>query len=116
MQRTKDFSNLQFLKDSLQRFLPNSQAVALAIILIVGFFLITSLANVLMPVFIAIVLAYLLEGVVKKLEQRLKRLPAVLIVFTLFIGAFSYFLFGLMPMLYQQFKQLLAELPDKPPC
>ena len=112
MQRNKDFSNLQFLKDSLKRILPNSQAVALAIILIVGFFLITSLSDVLMPVFIAIVLAYLLEGMVKKLEYKLKRLPAVLIVFTLFMGAFSYLLFGLMPMLYQQLKQLLQHTPD----
>ncbi|NOQ63916.1 MAG: AI-2E family transporter [Methyloprofundus sp.] len=112
MQRSKDFSNLQFLKDSLHRFLPNSQAVALATILIVGFFLITSLADVLMPVFIAIVLAYLLEGVVKKLEKRFDRLPSVFIVFTLFMAAFSYFLFGLMPMLYQQFKQLLQHTPD----
>jgi len=112
MQRIKDFSNLQFLKDSVKRILPNSQAVALAIILIVGYLLITSLSNVLMPVFIAIVLAYLLEGVVRKLEYKLHRLPAVLIVFAGFMGAFSYVLFGLMPMLYQQLKQLLQHTPD----
>ena len=112
MQRNNEFSNLQFLKDSIKRILPNSQAVALAIILIGGYLLITSLSAVLMPVFIAIVLAYLLEGLVKKLEVKLKRLPAVLIVFTGFMGAFSYFLFGLMPMLYQQLKQLLQHTPD----
>ncbi|MBT6575621.1 MAG: AI-2E family transporter [Gammaproteobacteria bacterium] len=110
--KRKDFSNLQFLKDSLQRILPNSQAVALAIILIVGFLLITSLADVLMPVFIAIVLAYLLEGMVKKLEHKLRRLPAVFIVFSGFMGGVSYLLFGLMPMLYKQLKQLLQHTPD----
>ena len=107
-----DHSNLQFVKDSLKRIFPNSQAIALAIILIVGFLLITSLSDVLMPVFIAIVLAYLLEGVVKKLEHKLKRLPSVLIVFFGFMGAFSYFLFGLMPMLYKQLKQLLQHTPE----
>ncbi|MDF1584525.1 MAG: AI-2E family transporter [Methyloprofundus sp.] len=107
-----NFSNLQFLKDSLQRILPNSQAVALAIILIVGFLLVTSLSGVLMPVFIAIVFAYLLEGLVKKLEYKLKRLPSVLIVFSAFMGAFSYLLFGLMPMVYQQLKQLLQHTPE----
>ena len=111
MQRN-DHSNLKFVKDSLKRFFPNSQAIALAIILIVGFLLITSLSDVLMPVFIAIVLAYLLEGVVKKLEHKLKRLPSVFIVFLAFMGAFSYFLFGLMPMLYKQLKQLLQHTPD----
>ncbi len=112
MQRNNEFSNLQFVKNGIQRILPNSQAVALAIILIVGFFLITSLSNVIMPVFIAIVLAYLLEGLVKKLEKKLKRLPAVFIVFTGFMGAFSYVLFGLMPMLFQQLKQLLQHTPE----
>ncbi|NOR81646.1 MAG: AI-2E family transporter, partial [Methyloprofundus sp.] len=112
MLRNNEFSNLQFLKDSIKRILPNSQAVALAIILIGGYLLITSLSDVLMPVFIAIVLAYLLEGLVRKLEYKLKRLPAVLIVFTGFMAAFSYFLFGLMPMLYKQLKQLLQHTPE----
>ncbi len=112
MQRNNDFSNLQFIKNSIKRILPNSQAIALAIILIVGFLLITSLSVVLMPVFIAIVLAYLLEGLIRKLEIKLKRLPAVLIVFTGFMAAFSYLLFGLMPLLYKQLKQLLQHTPD----
>lgn len=112
MQSNKDFSNLQFLKDSIKRILPNSQAVALALILIFGYFLITWLSDVLMPVFIAIVLAYLLEGMVRKLEKKLKRLPAVLIVFTGFMGLFSYMLFGLMPLIYKQLKQLLQNTPD----
>lgn len=107
-----NFSNLQFIKDSIGRIFPNSQAIALAIILSVGFVLIISLSNVLMPVFIAIVLAYLLEGMVRKLEHKIKRLPAVLIIFSGFMGAFSYLLFGLMPMLYEQLKQLLQHTPD----
>lgn len=107
-----EFSNLQFLKDSIKRFLPNSQAIALAIILIAGFFIITSLSNVLMPVFIAIVFAYLLDGLVNTIAFKIPRLPAVLIVFSGFMGAFSYLLFGLMPMLFQQLKQLLQHTPD----
>jgi len=107
-----EFSNLQFIRDSINRVLPNSQAVALAVILVVGFFLITSLAGVLMPVFIAIVLAYLLEGLVKKLEHKIKRLPAVFIVFTIFMSIFSYLLLGLMPMIFKQAKQLLQHTPE----
>jgi len=106
-----DFSNLQFLKDSITRIFPNSQAVALAIILIGGFFLVTSLSDVLMPVFIAIVIAYLLEGLVKKLERKLNRLSSVLFVFSIFMGTFSYLLFGLMPLIFQQLKQLVQHTP-----
>jgi len=112
MQQNNDFSNLQFLKDSFKRVLPNSQAVALALILVVGFFLITSLSGVLMPAFIAVVLAYLLEGLVKQVEFKIKRLPAVLIVFSIFMSGFLYMLLGLMPMLFQQFKQLLQLVPE----
>ncbi len=111
-QPCNEYSNMTFLKNAIKRIFPNSQAVALAIILIVGFFLITSLSSVLMPAFIAVVLAYLLEGVVQKLELRLKRLPSVLLVFTLFMSAFSYFLFGLMPMFYEQLKQLVQHTPE----
>jgi len=107
-----EFSNLQFIRESLNRVLPNSQAVALVVILVVGFFLITSLADVLMPAFIAIVLAYLLEGLVKKLEHKIKRLPAVFIVFAIFMSIFSYLLLGLMPMIYKQAKQLLQHTPE----
>jgi len=107
-----EFSNLQFIRESMNRVLPNSQAVALAVILVGGFFLITSLADVLMPVFIAVVLAYLLEGLVKKLEGRIKRVPAVFIVFTIFMGIFSYLLLGLLPMIFKQAKQLLQHTPE----
>jgi len=112
MPANNDFSNLQFIKNSIKRIFPNSEAIALAIILIVGFLVITSLSTVLMPVFIAVVFAYVLDGLVNKLAVKLKRLPSVFIVFSCFMGAFGYLLFGLMPMLYQQFKQLLQHTPD----
>ncbi|MDD4905161.1 MAG: AI-2E family transporter, partial [Methylobacter tundripaludum] len=55
-------TSLSLLRNSFKRFLPNPQAVALAIILIASFVLIYSLSDLLMPVFVSIVLAYLLEG------------------------------------------------------
>jgi len=57
-------------------------------------------------------LAYLLEGLVKKLEHKIKRLPAVFIVFTIFMSIFSYLLLGLMPMIFKQAKQLLQHTPE----
>ncbi len=112
MLHNNEISSLQFLKDSLKRFFPNAQAIALALILICGYFLITSLSDVLMPVFIAVVLAYLLEGLVKQVECKLPRLPAVFIVFTGFMAVFSYVLFGLMPMVFSQLKELIKHTPD----
>ncbi|MEI6336931.1 MAG: AI-2E family transporter, partial [Methylococcaceae bacterium] len=96
-------SNLRFFSDSFKRFLPNSQAVSLAIILIVSFVLIYSLSGILMPVFASIVLAYLLEGLVGKSENLgMSRLPAVYLVFSGFMACLGFLLFYLMPLVSQQ--------------
>lgn len=107
------FINIQFLKDAFKRFLPNSQAVALAIILIVSFVLIYSLSDLLMPVFVAIVLAYLLEGLVSKAESmKLPRLPAVYLVFSVFMASLVFLLFYLIPLVSQQAVELVQHIPD----
>ena len=107
------FVSLRFFSDSLKRFLPNSQAVSLAIILIVSFVLIYSLSSILMPVFASIVLAFLLEGLVSKAENRgLPRLPAVYLVFSGFMACLGFLLFYLMPLVSQQAVELIQHIPD----
>ena len=79
-------TTLNLINRSLKRVLPNSQALSLAIILLVSFVFIYSLADLLMPVFVSIGLAYLLEGIVRKLEHLdVPRIGAVAIVFSLFL-------------------------------
>ncbi|MFM8341022.1 MAG: AI-2E family transporter [Methylomonas sp.] len=111
--RKTDFSNLAFVRDFFQRFLPNSQVVALAIILLVGSFLIYSLASLLMPVFASVVLAYLLEGLVTRAENRnLPRLVGVYLVFSAFLTALGFVLFVLLPMVSEQTVQLVQRIPE----
>ncbi|MBP1149116.1 MULTISPECIES: AI-2E family transporter [Methylocaldum] len=102
----------EWLSDWVKRVLPNSQAVSFAILLIVGFVLVISLGQMLMPVFAAGVIAYLLEGLVAiGVRKKLPRLAAVIIVYVLFL-AFLLFLFvALLPLLYQQTVQLIEQLP-----
>ena len=105
--------NLQFLKEIIKRFLPNSQAVALALTLIVSFVLIYSLADLLMPVFISIVLAYLLEGPVSKIEKlNVSRLVSVHIVFLTFMIGFGFLLFFLLPIVSEQAVELVQQIPS----
>lgn len=105
--------NLRFFSGPLKRFLPNSQAVSLAIILIVGFALIYSLSNILMPVFASIVFAYLLEGLVGKAEKRgMPRLPALYLVFSGFMACLGFLLFYLMPLVSQQAVELIQNIPE----
>lgn len=106
-------ANLLFFRDFFKRFLPNSQAVALAIILIVSFVLIYSLSGLLMPVFVSIVLAYLLEGVVSKAESmKIPRLPAVYLVFSVFMACLVFLLFYLIPIVSQQAVELVQHVPE----
>lgn len=108
-----DFSNLTFIRDFFQRFLPNSQVVALAIILLVGSFLIYSLAGLLMPVFASIVVAYLLEGLVQRAENReVPRLIAVYVVFSGFLACLGFVLFVLIPVVSEQTVQLVQRIPE----
>ncbi|MDD5321191.1 MAG: AI-2E family transporter [Methylococcales bacterium] len=105
--------NLRFFRASFKRFLPNSQAVALAVILIVSFVLIYSLSTILMPVFASIVLAYLLEGLVAQAERaRVPRLPAVYLVFSGFMACLGFLLFYLMPLVSQQAVDLVQQIPE----
>lgn len=106
------FISSNFFRDCFKRFLPNSQAVALVVILFVSFVLIFSLSGLLMPVFASIVLAYLLEGLVGKAESmRLPRLPAVYLVFSGFMACLGFLLFYLMPIVSQQAVELVQHIP-----
>ncbi|MDD4913703.1 MAG: AI-2E family transporter [Methylococcales bacterium] len=108
-----DFSNFGFVSDFLQRFLPNSQTVSLATILLAGSLLIYFLAGLLMPVFASIVLAYLLEGLVVKLENRnTPRLLAVYLVFFAFLTGLGFVLFFLIPVVSEQMVQLVHRIPE----
>jgi len=108
MQTVRDW-----LSDWTRRVLPNSQAVSLAILLIVGFVMVLSLARMLMPVFAALVIAYLLEGLVAIGEREgLPRLVAVLIVYAFFLALLAFVFVALLPLLYQQTAQLIQQMPD----
>ena len=113
MTQQSEFSRSDFVRSFVQRFLPNSQVVALAIILVVGSLLVYGLLDLLMPVFVAIVLAYLLEGLVAKAEQRqLDRLLAVHLVFFAFMAVLGFVLFVLIPMVSEQTVQLVQHIPE----
>lgn len=107
-----DHANSRLLTRLLKRILPNSQAVSLAIILLVGSVLIYSLLGLLMPVFVAIVLAYLLEGMVVKAERKVSRIVAVHLVYFTFLTVFGFVLFVLVPVVSEQTVQLVQHIPD----
>jgi len=83
------------------------------LVLLVAFGLILLLGNIMAPVLVAMVLAYLLEGVVLTLERRgVNRTLSVVFVLVLFITISAMVLFGLVPILSQQVTDVVRALPD----
>ena len=102
----------QWLSAWVNRLLPNSQAVSFALLLLFGGLAVVSLGRILMPVFAAGIIAYLLEGLVAMgVRQRLPRLAAVIIVFIFFMTMVAIILVGLLPLLYNQTEQLIGQIP-----
>lgn len=96
----------------IRRIFPTPQAIALTLLLVLGFLAVLILADMLMPVFAALVIAYLLEGLVAALERwRIPRLVAVSTVFTAFMAMLLFSVIALLPLLYQQLAQLVQQLP-----
>lgn len=101
------------VRDWFRRHFSDPQVMALAIVLIVGFALVMTVGDMLAPVLASIVIAYLLEGVVRPLERHgVRRALAVTLVFTVFLAVLVFTLFGLLPRLSTQLTQLVQQLPD----
>ncbi|UVJ45225.1 AI-2E family transporter [Pseudomonas sp. LS1212] len=100
------------LRDWIQRYFSDEEAVVLAVLLTLAFAVVLTLGGMLAPVLAGMVLAYLMQGLVSALE-RLRVPPgvAVGIVFALFMGALAVFMLVLMPLLWHQFITLFNELP-----
>lgn len=112
MNPQSDFFNFSYLKDYFRRIFPNAQAFVLALILIVGFVLVFTLSDILLPVFASIILAYLLQGIVAKLEKKIPRLASVYLVFSGFLACLGFVLFFLMPLVSVQAVQLVQRIPE----
>ena len=96
----------------LQRRFSDPQAVFLAIFLLVGFSVVITMGQMLAPVIASIIIAYLLESSVTRLEQRgIPRLAIVIVAVLLFTTFLMFLLFGLLPLLSEQITQLIKELP-----
>jgi putative permease len=102
----------QLIRTWIHRYFSNPQMAILWLMLIVGFALVLLLGEMLAPVLAAIVIAYLLEGVITLLvKRRVPRTAAVLIVFIFFMVSFLTLLVVLLPLISRQIGQLVQQLP-----
>ncbi len=101
------------VSDWFRRHFSDPQVVILALFLALGVLAIALFGKMLAPVLASLVLAYLLEGGVQRLERLgAPRLLGVIGVFTGFMAALVYLLFGLVPMLTRQIAAIVRDLPS----
>lgn len=103
---------MQLIWNWFRRTFNDPQVVILAVILLFGFVGIALLGKIMAPILAAIVIAYLLEGLVSKLQRmRVPRFPAVLIVYMVFLAFFVVVLLVVTPYVAQQSVKLLQRMP-----
>jgi putative permease len=104
---------MELLTAWFRRSFSDPQVVILGVFLVIGFAIIIGLGKWLAPMFASIVIAYLLEAVVSRLQRTgLPRLASVIIVYLLFITVFLFLTFGLVPIVIRQLTALVQQFPN----
>lgn len=103
---------LNVFKGWVDRYFSDEEALIFLLLLISCFAIIIGFGVVLAPVFIAIIMAYLLQGGMSYCKSKgLGNLVSTLIMFTIFISIFLSLLFVVIPATIAQAGQLFYELP-----
>ena len=104
---------LDFIRSWYQRYFTDPQASLLAILLIFAAIIFYSMGKMLAPLVAAIIIAYLLEAPIQKLERkRTPRLIAVNLIFLMFLAFMLFFLIGMLPLLLRQITEFFQEVPE----
>ncbi len=95
-----------------RRQIANPQVVTLSLALLAGSAAVYFFGRMLAPVLAAVVIAYLLQGLVVRLTRiGVPHLSAVVVVFLTFAAFILLLLFGLMPSLVRQLTALVTQVP-----
>jgi len=104
---------MNILREWYSRYSSDPQVVILAVLLIVGFIVVLTMGEMLAPVIVGAIIAYLLDGVVGKCDRLgAPRLSAVILVFILFLTFLLFALIWMVPQLSSQVTQLFQQLPN----
>jgi len=103
---------IKIFQEWYKKYLSDPQAVLLILILIIGTTVVLTLGGMLAPVLASMVIAFLLESIVKQFEKRnLSRIIGVIVVNIFFIVFLLLVLFGMAPLLSSQLTEFVRELP-----
>jgi len=104
---------ISILSSWYRRHFSNEEAVVLVLILLGALAIVVFFGRLLAPVLTALVLAYLMVGLVQTLHRRgIPYLASVLIVYCIFIGLVTALLLVFLPLIWRQLTTLLEQLPS----
>lgn len=103
---------LEVIGTWLNKHFSNEEAIYLIVLIAVALAALATLGGVLAPVLTGLIIAFLLQGLVKGLERyKLPRILSVIVAFLVFIGAVLALILIVVPLLWQQLQGLVALLP-----
>ena len=103
---------IDVIKDWFEKHFSDPQAIMLVSILVLGAILVLYWGSILTPVLAGIIIAYVLEGLVCRLNHLgVPRFASFLFSYTLFVTALALILFGLVPLVISQLTQLITDFP-----
>ncbi len=103
---------LEVISDWVNEHFSNQEAIFL-VALIAGLLIVLAfLGGYLAPVLTGLIFAFVLQGLVKKLEQHMPRLLAVYLTFVLFISTLLALALMVFPLLWQQLSGFLGAAPQ----
>lgn len=104
---------INVLKTWFNRYFSDPQAVLLANLLLLGFGIVITMSEMLTPILFSIVIAYLLDGLIKNLQRwYVPPLLAAFLIYSTFMVLLGFIFIVLLPLLSNQLSQLIQELPE----
>lgn len=104
---------IETLKKWYDRYLSEEESVLLLLMVAAALLILATVGNVLAPAFVAVVLAYLMQGVTNQLRSLgVSPKVGVWIATLLFMGAFFGVMLGLIPLVWRQLVSLVKEAPQ----
>ena len=100
------------ISEWFRRNFSDPSVIALVCFIIFSIIMLEFFGNILMPIFISIVIAYILSSFVKFAEKmKVPRIAAMYVTYLIFLGLFLGALFDLIPAMWRQLTALLNEVP-----
>ena len=101
-----------FISSWYRRYFTDPQAALLVVLLVISVVTLAFFGKMLAPLLAALIIAYLLEGPVAKLQHfNFSRLLSVNVVFFLFVLFMLFILLGLLPIITKQVSQFFQDMP-----